>query len=655
MKKIFPYILIAAIVVGAVLSPVPFGVREAQAGCNILSVFGADSCLDSVLKGIGYVLLTLGSWILGAAGVIFDQAVRLSVVDMKSAIDTLGVITAGWTTFRDLANIGFIFIVIFIAISTILQLDQYGIRRLLAKVLLVALLINFSLFTTKVIVDASNIIALSFYNAIDVQTQPVSGPAVKTGISGAFMSAFSLTSLYQPVSLSGAGPLPTAPADAKTTGARFFLIGLVGMVVMFIAAFIFFVASALFVIRFVVIVFLMVLSPLAFLAMVLPKAKGMANKWWSTLFSQSFFAPLFMMLAWFVVTVINNPEFQKSLAGPGGDNSQLSWTAAFASAPGGAAKAIGQVFLNFFVVTVFLIAALIIAKSLASSGVAAVQTAVGWSTKKMGGVFTRNTVGRLGSWAKSDKWGAGYLAKKVEGSRVAKYTGLNMALRGIKKVGEKGEDLAAITPGGFGDFSRATARERREKRVESGIRERKQDPEQLARYMVSLRESERKHAYEKLSARDRAEVEEALRRNPRTAAMAHDLRMTLAIEDRDKVDDEVVKVRQGTLARANRENINTFAASHPSTSVLAAADITNIDSYMASLRPNQARRLSPAARTNLYIVERLSPAQLEDILRNTTDLETTEMRTIRTIVLGSGTAASQAYMTTGNSATLWNV
>ena len=74
----------------------------------------------------------------------------------------------GWKSTRDLANMFFIFILLFIAIATILQLSSYGAKALLAKLIIFALLINFSLFITRVIIDSGNITAMFFYDAITV-------------------------------------------------------------------------------------------------------------------------------------------------------------------------------------------------------------------------------------------------------------------------------------------------------------------------------------------------------------------------------------------------------------------------------------------------------------------------------------------------------
>ena len=63
----------------------------------------------------------------------------------------------GWGAVRDVANIFFILMLLYVAIKTVLSLNVTDNKRLVGVIIIVALLINFSLFTTKVVIDASNI------------------------------------------------------------------------------------------------------------------------------------------------------------------------------------------------------------------------------------------------------------------------------------------------------------------------------------------------------------------------------------------------------------------------------------------------------------------------------------------------------------------
>lgn len=516
-KKILPFVFITLLVLGGVFGPFG-GVHEAAAG-----LFGIPNG-NEILGSIGYFFLWIGSWILGAGGLILNASVNISIIDMKTMVKGIGAVETGWTTFRDIANIFFIFIILWIAFDTILQIGKYGVKQLLAKVIIVALLMNFSLFVTKVIIDASNIVAVSFYNAMNITVRPAKcgNPCTTTtpgGISSAFMQSFAFSTLYK-----------TGTETPEGDGGRNLLIGVLGLAVMGIAAFIFFAAAGLLVIRFVVLVLLMVLSPLAFLAMILPGAKSWADKWWRTLFDQCLFAPIFMMLVWFVVTVITSPGFKSSIAG----GTALDFKKAFGeNVVGGVAGTITQVFLNFFVVTVFLVAALVIAKSMASSGGSAVTKAVDGTQKFMNraafgtvGFAGRNTLGRIGdNLASSDS----RLGKRLQ-DYASKHPAIGgMLLKGAKRVGGGSFDvretkslgaLAGAAGVGLGKVGgKGGARATREAQVKSREQYAKDlgkgtfvefTPEQTAErtaYETALRDKgiaeQRKQAAEKQVARER--------------------------------------------------------------------------------------------------------------------------------------------------------
>src|SRR3972149_11518169 len=84
----------------------------------------------------------------------------------------------------------FIFVLLYVAIGTILGLSKVNWKKTLVLIVIAALLINFSLFFTKIIVDASNILAWAFYQGISTCT-------TSSGLSGCFMEHMKLTTLYQ--------------------------------------------------------------------------------------------------------------------------------------------------------------------------------------------------------------------------------------------------------------------------------------------------------------------------------------------------------------------------------------------------------------------------------------------------------------------------
>jgi hypothetical protein len=391
MKKFIPHILIAILIAAAAFSPLD--THKARAICNPLNggcvtEFGA-SALQSLAEGGAVVMLTVTSWILWLGGTLLNFVFNVTVLQMASTVRNISAIDVGWSVFRDLANMLFIFVLLYVAILTIVNASTHALQQTLVRLIIAALLINFSLFFTKVVIDASNIVAAEFYRNIQVNGEALSGnTSADGGLSDAFMQPLKLQGLYNKNTGASAASL-LADANKKI------VVGIAGSIFMFIAAFIFLVATALFAVRFVVLVLVMVLSPFAVVGYILPGLQQYARRWSSALFNQAIFAPIYMMLTWLVVQIINNGNFL-----PGSDPN-LTFADAIGRDGFGAANA--ALLLNFFIVIVFMIASLAIAKGLATSGVPMANQAISFMTGAVGGAVLGNT-GRFGRRF-AGKWG----------------------------------------------------------------------------------------------------------------------------------------------------------------------------------------------------------------------------------------------------------
>ena len=161
---------------------------------NPFSWFG--DVVEGLFKAVSLLLVTISSFILIISGALFDWVVKFTVIDMAQTLGSdkpVGQsITTAWTTLRDVANICFIFVLLFAAFKAMFQLDFGGIGTTIRNIIIVALLINFSLFFTKVVIDASNIVSVGFYNSI-----VTSNNDVDSGLSG---GAFGSTGDFKGIS-----------------------------------------------------------------------------------------------------------------------------------------------------------------------------------------------------------------------------------------------------------------------------------------------------------------------------------------------------------------------------------------------------------------------------------------------------------------------
>lgn len=406
---------------------------------------------DAVLFVFGWIsllVLQITTWLLGAAGVVLNLVVQETIVDMAENMKKATVINTAWTTIRDIANMGFIFILLYAAIKTILGMGS-DTKKLVINIIIIAILINFSLFFTKVVIDASNVIAITFYDAI---APGALDGGVNTGLSDKMMAPLKLGTIWD------------NPNVGFFEGRKLILIGIFGSAFVLIASFIFFSIAILFVIRFVVLILVLILSPIAFIAFVIPGLSNAGKQWREALLGQAFFAPIYFMLTYIVILIVNSNIL--------GDLSSGGFGTAFVDNEtkdiGAGQLSVGPmgIILNFIIVITFLIASLTISKSWANKAGGAVANINKWAGKAAGrasfglaGFAGRQTVGRVGNLvgesetlkrlARSDS-ATGRIAGRLGLSAGRKTAGASFDVRGTTMGGSL--DAGKAQKGGFTQY-----------------------------------------------------------------------------------------------------------------------------------------------------------------------------------------------------------
>jgi len=379
-----------------------------------------DDPFGSTMAKVALWGMTKVALLTALAGDLADRSINYTL-GIGSKTKMLDSVESAWKIFRDLANMIFIFALLIIAIGTILQVSSFGAKQLLAKLIIAAVLVNFSLFATKVIIDVSNVLAANFYQAVTVNGK----------ISEQFINTSKLLDAYGP------GKTPQDSAKLLTSYTNLSGVAIVGAIFMLIMVFVFLAGAIMFIARTVVLIFLMILSPLAFVGMVLPYTKVYAQKWWSTLLSQAFLAPIYLLLIYVSLQIMSSLElsgekFVENIVAGKGD-----WV------------------LNYSLVVGFALATLVISKSVGGWAASAGLTLANKSFAFAG----RNTIGRtLGLLGQSDiargmvknsQFGIGRaLVRGLRGGGRASYSpgGLPGAgFLGLKNEGaggwQKGKDL----------------------------------------------------------------------------------------------------------------------------------------------------------------------------------------------------------------------
>lgn len=286
--------------------------QASGAACNIGQIFNPVlGCY--VAKGTAFIL----SWpasLLYLAGTAFDFSIDYGL-NMSERLKDFGFVTNGWAILRDVTNLGYIFILLFVAINIILGTSGYGDKSLIAKVLVTAVFVNFSLFGAKVIIDATNIAALQFYNLITPAETSSSGGSNDNSnarsLTGQFMNVFNLQSIYGSGGEKSQSSILNSVAQAANPGSadygqeeawwRIVKLCVMGTIFILAVTVVFFAGAFLFISRTVVLFFLMLFASLAVASRALPATKGQFDDWFKKLINNAIFAPVFMGLIYLFV------------------------------------------------------------------------------------------------------------------------------------------------------------------------------------------------------------------------------------------------------------------------------------------------------------------------------------------------------------------
>jgi hypothetical protein len=324
------------------------------------------ACDDPTFKFLHDFVLGIGGGFAGIFGSVFDLFIDYFIIRFGEQynLTNLGVVINGvWGTVRDIFNLTFIFGLVYIGFQIILGTNDSEAKRTIPLLVVAALLVNFSLFIVKFVIDFANIAAVQVYGLFkSANAVGAEGGEVSVSISLAFMNALGVSSL-----------LNSLPASGE-------LLYIFGMLAVFLVlAYVFLAGAILVAIRFAVLCMLMVFSPVMFIGWVFPGFAKYSHEYWSKLLNQAFFAPIFLFmlyLSYVVVSTFNDERVGGDIRGEFMDVNAY-----------GNNETVATTFLTvmpFFVMTiVFLLASMHIAKKMGAQGAE-------WSAK-----FAKKAVGAL--------------------------------------------------------------------------------------------------------------------------------------------------------------------------------------------------------------------------------------------------------------------
>lgn len=450
--------------------------------------FSVTGCAAQFLY---YVLYVPTSWLFGGAGMLFDLAFDYSV-DAESYKNPF--VTEGWKIVRDLCNVFFIFILLYVAFAMILGLQNVKAKEMMINVVIIGLLINFSLFFTQVVVDSGNILARVFYNSETIKEKTTGNTEATIGGFGLAQKSGDEISLSSGV-VSQVNPqnivrhankiaVSDSQGNSTTAGEEsggslsaggFILVTILAIIVNLVGIFVFVSIALIFIARVIGLWLAMIFAPLAFLTYIIPSmASGVKmvgwKDWWSNLIGLSFLAPIFMFMLYLIILFLGGETF--------GDLINTNSTGP---------QFIIKTLMAFAFIMILLMKAKDLAKEYSGSigekvigGINKVAGVAGGVALGAGAVALRGTVGRAGSMIANSERMKAAEARGTFGAKtlrnIGKTTGSgSMDLRSAKIFGKGLSDIGSIEgktkEGGFEKIKEVKIEERvkRSKELETAV------------------------------------------------------------------------------------------------------------------------------------------------------------------------------------------
>ncbi len=288
--------------------------------CDGLSTL--KGCIGQILY---YLIFVPSSALFEGTGRLLDKAVDYST---RSESYTSEFVTSGWGIVRDFCNMFFIFVLLYIAIGTILNLHSVKTKEMIINVVIIGLLMNFSLFATQVIIDASNILTRVFYNTSSIKVGPTVDGVIQNevGSNGEIKLSEAIVSKINPQKLilesAKIGMIQPKgivqedkDTETKTNGdvvsaGTFMLIVVLASIVNIIGLITFLTCGLLFVVRVIGLWLAMILVPMAFFSYTVPALQDLDTvgwkKWWPNTLKLAFMGPVFVFFLYIIIKFLDS-------------------------------------------------------------------------------------------------------------------------------------------------------------------------------------------------------------------------------------------------------------------------------------------------------------------------------------------------------------
>jgi len=258
-----------------------------------LTVKGEEASVSSCsVDGIGWIICPIAVFLADGMDTIFNIVSGFLAVQPSIIGDPNNDLYVAWNIMRSIANIAFIIVFLIIIYSqlTSVGVSNYGLKKLLPRLVVASVLVNLSFFITALAVDISNILGYSLQD-IFIQIRQETFNIDNDTWSDSTTAWADVTGFVLGGGAAVGGVVAFSIASAGSGGVIYLLLPLlVGLILTIL--FVLLILAA----RQAIIIILIVIAPLAFVAYLLPNTEKWFDKWRDLFMTMLIFFPAFSLV-----------------------------------------------------------------------------------------------------------------------------------------------------------------------------------------------------------------------------------------------------------------------------------------------------------------------------------------------------------------------
>ncbi|TWP17793.1 hypothetical protein EUA68_01295 [TM7 phylum sp. oral taxon 352] len=239
------------------------------------------------VQGIGWIICPVSNWLADGIDFMYSALQEfLKTKPLETTNQNSGIYLA-WVIMRNISNVAFIvaFLVIIYSQLTSVGISNYGVKKMLPRLIIAAVLVNLSFTFCAVLLDLSNVTGYAFQDAFMGIKNTISTVGENTGVGWTWSEV--IVMILSNGALAG-GVVATVAMGAELLPLALSAlvgIGLVLLLVLLIMA-----------ARQALIIILIIISPLAFVCYLLPGTEKWFKKWRDLFFTMLVFFPAFAVI-----------------------------------------------------------------------------------------------------------------------------------------------------------------------------------------------------------------------------------------------------------------------------------------------------------------------------------------------------------------------